>query len=41
VGRRLGLRYAPELRFTYDEGVDHTSHIEKLLAEISEERRSR
>ena len=39
VGKRLRLRYAPELRFSYDEGVDHTTRIEELLNEIHRERK--
>jgi ribosome-binding factor A len=41
VTRRLGLRYAPELRFLYDEGQDDTMRIEELLAEIEAERNRR
>jgi ribosome-binding factor A len=41
VSQRLGLRFAPELRFVYDEGVDHEARIEQLLAEIESERRPR
>jgi ribosome-binding factor A len=41
VTRRLGLRYAPELRFLYDDGGDHLTEVERLLAEIAAERRSR
>jgi ribosome-binding factor A len=41
VTQRLGLRYAPQLRFFYDEGQDNTTRIEQLLAEIESERRSR
>ncbi len=39
--RRLALRFAPELRFAYDEGVDESNHIEGLLAEIAAEKRGR
>jgi ribosome-binding factor A len=39
--RRLGLRFAPELRFTYDEGLEKSTRIEELLAEIEAERRGR
>jgi ribosome-binding factor A len=38
LGKRLGLRRAPELRFVYDEGVDASAHIERLLAEIAREK---
>jgi len=39
VTQRLGLRHAPELRFTYDEGLDHTVRVEQLLAEIDADRK--
>jgi ribosome-binding factor A len=41
VTQRLGLRYAPEIKFVYDEGVDHTTRIEQLLAEIDTDRKPR
>ena len=41
VTHRLALRYAPEVRFEYDEGVDATTRIEELLDEIAAEKRSR
>jgi ribosome-binding factor A len=41
VGRRVGLRTAPELRFHYDEGQDHAERVDALLAEIELERRSK
>jgi ribosome-binding factor A len=37
VGRKLALRHAPELRFFWDEGVDHALRVESLLAEIERE----
>jgi ribosome-binding factor A len=33
VGRRLGLRYAPELRFTLDRSADYLTQIDRLLRE--------
>jgi ribosome-binding factor A len=39
VGQRLSLRFAPELRFFYDEGGDAASRVEELLAEIEADRR--
>lgn len=39
VGQRLGLRFAPELRFFYDDGGDNASRVEELLAEIEADRR--
>jgi ribosome-binding factor A len=41
VTQRLGLRHAPTLRFLYDEGVEKSSRVEQLLAEIEVERRTR
>ena len=34
VTKRVGLRYAPELRFFYDAGLDATNRIESLLEDI-------
>ena len=33
---RLGLRYMPDLKFFYDESLDHSFHIEKLLKKIAD-----
>jgi ribosome-binding factor A len=41
VTQRLSLRFAPQLRFFYDEGLDRTMRIEELLAEIEAEKRPR
>jgi ribosome-binding factor A len=41
VTQRLGLRYAPELKFEYDDGVDHVTNVERVLAEIEAERKER
>jgi ribosome-binding factor A len=41
VTRRLGLRFAPEIRFAYDDGMDHTTNVERILAEIEAEKRTR
>lgn len=41
VTQRLGLRFAPELHFFYDDGSDNTSRVEQLLAEIEAERKGR
>jgi ribosome-binding factor A len=41
VTHRLGLRFAPQLRFLYDEGLDRTMRVEELLAEIEAEKRSK
>ena len=39
VTQRLQLRSAPELRFVYDDGLDNTTRVEQLLAEIEAERK--
>jgi ribosome-binding factor A len=39
VTQRLGLRHAPELRFAYDDGLDNTTRVEQLLAEIEAEKK--
>jgi ribosome-binding factor A len=39
VGANVGLRYTPELRFVFDEGVDHEGRVEELLMEIEKERK--
>ncbi len=41
VTQRLGLRYAPEITFAYDDGLDHAGRIDELLAEIDAERKPR
>jgi ribosome-binding factor A len=38
VGKSVGLRRAPELRFQYDEGQDASVRIEEILQEIERER---
>lgn len=37
VAQAVRLRYAPALRFRYDEGLDATRRIEEVLAEIHRE----
>jgi ribosome-binding factor A len=41
ASRRIGLRFAPELAFAYDEGLDDVTRIEELLEEVKAEERSR
>ena len=36
VGRRLGLRHAPEIQFEFDESIGHQDRVEQLLREIAE-----
>jgi ribosome-binding factor A len=40
VTQRLRLRYAPELKFQYDDGVDNVTNVERVLAEIEAERKA-
>ena len=37
LAAKLELRYAPDLDFRYDEGVEHQLEMERLLKEIAEE----
>ncbi len=37
VSQRLGLRYAPELEFVFDDGQDQVTTIERLLHEVKQE----
>ena len=41
IAARVRLRRVPELRFTFDESVEHQARIEKLLLDIAEERKAR
>lgn len=34
LGRRLSVRHTPELSFQYDQGLDATDRVAKLLEEI-------
>jgi ribosome-binding factor A len=38
VAERMGLRYAPNLRFHYDDAPDAVNRIEELLREVAGER---
>jgi ribosome-binding factor A len=40
IGRSLRLRRLPELRFSYDTGVDSSQRVEELLEEIRREPKS-
>ena len=37
IGRRMALRYSPELRFSLDDSVDHLMKIDGLLKEIDDD----
>lgn len=39
VGRALGLRHAPQLRFLHDDGQDAAQRVEELLREIAGEKK--
>ncbi len=41
VTARVGLRYAPELRFVYDAGQDARDRIEQLLHEVAQDEKKR
>jgi ribosome-binding factor A len=38
VGRRLGLRFTPELRFEVDPSIDAADRVERLLREAERQR---
>ena len=40
VGEQIRMRQTPELRFKYDESIDHGLRVEALLAEMPELRNS-
>jgi ribosome-binding factor A len=37
LGQSLRLRYTPELSFKYDEGLEHTDRVARLLDEIHQD----
>ncbi|MBN2284509.1 MAG: 30S ribosome-binding factor RbfA [Deltaproteobacteria bacterium] len=39
LGKRLQLRYVPDLLFIYDSSFEYGDRIEKLLAEVREEQK--
>jgi ribosome-binding factor A len=41
LGKNLGLRRAPELRFAYDEGLDASADVDRILLEIARDRHER
>lgn len=41
IGARIRLRRVPELRFQFDESVEHQERIERILLDLAEERRQR
>jgi ribosome-binding factor A len=41
VTKEVGLRFAPELRFYYDEGLDKENRIDQLLEEVKRDAKPR
>ncbi len=41
IGSRVRLRRVPELRFEFDESVEHQERIERILLDLAEERKAR
>ena len=41
LGARLRLRRVPELKFQFDQSVEHQDRIERILLDLAEERRTR
>jgi ribosome-binding factor A len=39
VTNRVKMRYAPELRFFYDDRLDKVTRIEELLEEVKKDRK--
>lgn len=37
LAQRLGLRYMPDLKFFYDESIDYSARIEKLLKKVKQD----
>ena len=37
VGKRISLRYTPDIEFIYDRSIEYSARIEKTLADIKEE----
>ena len=38
VGRRVGLRVVPDLRFHWDQGIEHRRRMDDIFAEIAADR---
>jgi ribosome-binding factor A len=41
IGARVRLRRVPELRFEFDQSVEHQERIERILIDLEEERKAR
>jgi ribosome-binding factor A len=40
MGHRLGLRYVPEIQFSYDDSAAYAAHIQDVIEKIHREERS-
>lgn len=40
LGRRISVRHTPDLSFLYDEGLEATDRVAKILGEIDEDKAS-
>ncbi len=40
IGKRIRLRFTPEISFALDKSLDYSEHIQKLLLQIEKERDS-
>jgi len=38
LGRRISLRYTPEITFQFDPSIEYAIHIEEVFQHIQEER---
>jgi ribosome-binding factor A len=41
LGRRVSLRYTPEILFQFDPSIEYAIHMEKVFRELEKERRKR
>jgi ribosome-binding factor A len=41
LGRRISLRYTPEILFQFDPSIEYAIHIEEVFHELEKERRKR
>ena len=40
LGRRIKLKYLPELRFFYDDSLEYSTHIAKIIKKIHNDKRN-
>jgi ribosome-binding factor A len=41
LGRRVSLRYTPEISFQFDPSIEYAIHMEEVFRELEKERRKR